>query len=40
MTQWKLGITMESTGQGMPQKNQLTKLGFADIAGKARAMMI
>ena len=38
--QWKLGITMEYTGKGMLQKNQLAKLGFADIAGKARAMMI
>ena len=39
-TKWKLGITVEYTGKGMPQRNQLAKLGFADIAGKTRAMMI
>ena len=38
--QWKLGITTEYTGKGMPQSNQLAELRFADIAGKARAMMI
>ena len=31
---------MEYTSKGMPQRNQLTKLGFADIAGKGRAMMV
>ena len=30
---------MEYTGKGMPQRNQLAKLGFADIAGEARGMM-
>ena len=38
--QWKLDITMEYTGKGMSHRNQLAKLGFADIAGKARAMMV
>ena len=32
--QWKLGVTMEYTSKVMPQKNQLTELGFADITGK------
>ena len=27
-------------GKGMPQRNQLAKLGFTDITGKARAMMV
>ena len=31
---------MEYTGEGMPQRNQIAKLGFADITGKARAMMV
>ena len=39
-SQWKLDITTEYTGKGMPQRNQLAKQGFADIAGKARAMMV
>ena len=38
--QWKLGIAMEYTGKGMPQRNQLAELGFVDITGKTRAMMI
>ena len=38
--QWKLHIMMEYTGKSMPQRNQLAKLGFAGIAGKARAMMV
>ena len=32
--QRKLGVTMEYTSKVMPQKNQLTELGFADITGK------
>ena len=39
-SQCKLGITMEYTGKGMPQRNQLAKIGFTDNAGKARAMMV
>ena len=39
-SQWRLGITSEYTGKGAPQRNQLPKLGFADVAGKARAMMV
>ena len=39
-SQWKLGVIMEYTGKGMPQSNQLAKLGFADVKGKARAMMV
>ena len=31
---------MEYTGKGMLQKNQYAKLGFTDVAGKARAMMV
>ena len=38
-SQWKLGTTVEYNGKVMPQWNQLAKLGFTDIAGKARAMM-
>ena len=30
----------EYTGKGMPQRNQLAELGFADVAGKARAIMV
>ena len=33
-------MIMEYTGKGMPQRNQLAKLGFADVPGKARAMMV
>ena len=33
-------MIMEYTGKGLPQRNQLAKLGFADVAGKARAMMV
>ena len=39
-SQWKLGVTVKYTRKGMPQRNQLAKLGFADIDGKARAMMV
>ena len=39
-SQWKLDLTVEYTGKSMPQRNQLTKLGSADIAGKAKAMMV
>ena len=28
------------TSKGMPQRNQLAKLRFADVTGKARAMMV
>ena len=38
--QWKLGIIAEYNSKGMPQRNQLAKLGVPDVAGKARAMMI
>ena len=34
-SQWKLGITMEYTGKGMPQRNQLAKLRLADVVGEA-----
>ena len=33
-------MTQEYIGKCMPQKNQLAKLGFADVTGKARAMMV
>ena len=39
-SQWKLGITAEYTRKCTPQWNQLTELGFADITGMARAMMV
>ena len=39
-SQWELGITTKHTGKGTPQRNQLAKLGFADVVGKARAMMV
>ena len=39
-SQWKLGITTEYTGKNTTQRNHITKLGSADIAGKARAMMV
>ena len=39
-SQWKIDITTEYTGKGMPQRNQLAKLGFSDITGNARAMMV
>ena len=35
-----MSITTEYTGKGVPQSNQLAKLGYTDIAGKARAMMV
>ena len=38
--QWKLSIITEYTGKGMPKRNQLVKLGFADVKGKARAVMV
>ena len=31
---------MEYIGKGTLQRNQLSELGFANIAGKVRAMMI
>ena len=34
------GIIAKYTSKGMPQRNQLTKLGVPDVAGKARALMI
>ena len=37
---WRLGFTAPYTGKGMLQRNQLSELGFKDIAGKARAMMV
>ena len=30
----------EYTGEGTSWENQLTELGFTDLAGKARAMMV
>ena len=33
-------MSVEYTCKCTPQRNQLTKLGFADVAGKARAMMV
>ena len=38
--QWKLGIITKYTSKGMPQRNQLSKLGFADVTGKERAIMV
>ena len=38
--QWRFGIIAEYTGKSMPQRNQLAELGFADIVGKVRAMMV
>ena len=38
--QWRLGVIAEYAGKGMSQRNQLAELGFTDIAGKARAMMV
>ena len=38
--QWKLGITAEYTGKWIPWRNQLAKLKFTDISGKARAMIV
>ena len=38
--QQKLGVTMEYSEKGMPHSNQLAELGFADIAGKARTMVV
>ena len=37
--QLKLGIITEYTGKGMPQRNQLAKLEFVNVVGKAKAMM-
>ena len=39
-SQWKLGVTMEYTEKGTPQRNQLAQSGFADIADNARAMKV
>ena len=39
-SQWKLGVITECIGKGMLHKNQLTKLGFVDISGKVRTMMV
>ena len=38
--QWKLGITAGYTGKSTLHKNKFGELGFVDIAGKARAMMV
>ena len=38
--QWKLGITVEYIGGVKPQKNKLAELGFANIVGKARVIMV
>ena len=38
--QWRLGIITEYTGKDMPHRNQLARLGFVDVPGKARAMML
>ena len=37
---WRLHVIAEYMGKGMPQRNWFTELGFADIAGKARALMV
>ena len=37
--EWMLGLTMEFTRPGMPQRNYLAEVGFAVIWGQARAMM-
>ena len=39
-SQWRLGIIAECTGKGKSHRNHLAELGFADIIGKARAMMV
>ena len=37
--EWMLGLTMEFSGPGKPQRNYLAEVGFAVIWGRARAMM-
>ena len=39
-SQWKLVVKMEYTRIGMLEWNQLAELGFADITGNARAIMV
>ena len=38
--QWKIGVTIEYNGKGTLQRNELAELGFADITGRASAMMV
>ena len=38
-SEWKLDIAVEYIRKGMPQ-HQFTELQFADIARKARAMLV
>ena len=37
--EWMLGLTMEFTGPGTPQRNYLAEVGFVVIWGRARAMI-
>ena len=39
-SQRKLGVTAADTGKDTTQQNKLAELAFADIAVKARAMMV
>ena len=39
-SQWKVSIIVEYSGKGKSQRNQPAELGFADVAGKARAIML
>ena len=39
-SQLRLSLIVKYTGKGMPQRNQVDKLGFAGVADKARAMMV
>ena len=36
---WQLGITIEYTGAGTPQRNHLVELGFASVSNKGRALL-
>ena len=39
-SQWRLGVIAEYTCKCMPQRNQVAELGFADVEGKARDMIV
>ena len=36
---WKLNLTFEFTGAGVPQRNHLVELAFATLWGQVQAMM-
>ena len=38
--QWRLDVIVKYTGNGMPQRNWIAKLGLTDVTGKTRAVQV